>query len=414
LKIIKVTAYLLSLFLSCIILYSNYNLYYAPELISISGIEVDGDLVKQLNYLEKSLDGGTAYEMQKRYPEGFFFSYLMYGLSWCEIAKDLPEETSLKIKSVKEALKSLVNLESDYCKKNFSRDLSLPYGAFYFSWTNYLRAKILALSNNFPNRHNLAKDLRNGCDSISLALSISKSPFLESYPNQFWPADILPGIASLAIHDKLFETKYNKVIKDWFEKVESNSEKRQGLFPHSVDRSGKMLQNERGSSFGLILIMLKEIPGIYSESLLQFYIGTYLTYFVGLPMIREFAPSIDGGEDVDSGPIIFGNGSVATIVGAGVFRRYGILNISQKMFQTIECVGFPFEDRTEKKYLLGKFPIADFFIAWSKSLQTLEYKSSNSDSDSYWRMSFHLISFGVIILLLLPLFKSMKLFAKHL
>ncbi len=58
------------------------------------------DLLKQLNYLENKLDNGVDHEMQKQYPGGFFFSNLMYGLTWCEFAVDLPEGSTLKNKAV--------------------------------------------------------------------------------------------------------------------------------------------------------------------------------------------------------------------------------------------------------------------------------------------------------------------------
>ena len=404
-RLIKTIIIVIIIFLICIIFYANYNLYYSPELITSGPNQIDADLLKQLNYLEKSLNNGVAFEMQKQYPEGFFFSYLMYGLSWCELSKDLPEESLLKKKAIKESMMSLVKLESNYCKRSFSKELSLPFGAFYFSWINYLRAKILFLSNNFDKRITIENNFIRCCDVISKSIHKSSSPFLESYPNQYWPADILPGITSLSLHDKLFDPKFNKSIEEWFAKVETKQEFGHSLFPHSVDSTGKVIQDERGSSLGLVLILLKEIPQNYSDGLIQLYIRKYSSSFLGLPMIREYSQSFEGREDIDSGPIIFGNGAVATIVGAGVFRRYGILNISQKMFQTIECAGFPYEDSESRKYLLGKFPIADFFIAWIKSLNTLEYKTINNNADPDWRLTFHLISLTIVSILIALLFR---------
>jgi hypothetical protein len=336
----------------------------------------------------------------------------MYGLSWCELGRDLSEESPLKKRAVTESLKSLANLESDYCKSNFDKDLSLPFGAFYFSWTNYLRAKILSLPGNFQARKDLANKFDECCNKISAAINKSPSPFLESYLNRYWPADILPGIASLSIYDKLFSTRYTKTIEDWFTKIDTLQVINKCMFPHSVDSKGILIQNERGSSMGLILILLPDISESVAHNRLPDYRQKFLTDFFSLPTIREYAADYeedeDEVEDIDSGPVIFGNGSVATIIGAGVFKRHGLVNVSNKMFQSIECFGFPYTNNKNKKYLAGMFPMADFFIAWSKSQNIPANITVNSESDSKWRLTFHFASFIVIGLLMAMILKLMK------
>ena len=405
-KLIKLLLAVVLFFIIGLIFYSNYNLYYSPRLVTYGSVLVDEDLIKQLNYLKKSLNDGIAYKLQKQYPEGFFFSHLMYGLTWCEFAFDLPEGSKLKKKAIEEAIISLNKLESAYCKKNFNENLQLQYGAFYFSWTNYLRAKILLLSDNFSTRDKLISDFNFNCDTLSKVILDSDSPFFESYPNQFWPADILPGIASLSIHDILFNTIYDTVITHWFNKVESKQEPGEIIFPHSVNDKGITRQSARGSSLGLILILLKEISEINSGGIYILYNRTYRNSFFDLPMLQEYSGNNSGEEDVDSGPVICGYGSVATIIGAGVFKRYGELDLAERLNQTIECVGYPYENSDTKKYLLGKVPMADFFIAWVKSLKTLEYKTVNTNVNENWRLTFQITSvilISIIVVLLLKI-----------
>lgn len=392
-----------------LIVYSNLNLYHTPEFILIDGKKVNVDLVKQLNHLKKSLKEGVADKLQSEYPEGYFFANLMYGLTWCEFAFDLSDGSPLKNQAVNEAIYSLHNLEQEYCQQNFTQNLPLRFGAFYFCWTNYLRAKILALSNVFPDRDRIVSDFSFNCDTLSKIIFISESPFFESYPNQYWPADILPGITSLSLHDKLFNCRYDSTITYWFNKVESVKKYGEILFPHSVNQEGVALQSARGSSLGLILILLKEIPEIDAGSIYNLYNRVYRANFLGLPMIQEYPyDNIEKG-DVDSGPVIFGYGSVATIIGAGVFKRYGELNLAERFNQTIEFLGFPYEDSERKIYLAGQIPMADFFIAWVKSLRTLDYKTINTNADKHWRLLIHIISFLTIsILVVLILFIKRK------
>lgn len=388
-----------------VIIYSNYNLYYAPELQKHDGVFIDQDLIKQINYLKKSLVNGVADEMQKQYPEGFFFSHLIYGLTWCELAVNLPVESKLKKKALEEAIFSLNRLESDNCKKNFYKDLPLTYGSFYFNWTNYLRAKILQISDNFSTIDKIVSDFNSNCDTLSKKISCSDSPFFESYPNRSWPADILPGITSLSIHDKLFSPKYDLVIKFWFGKVKIRQNHGENIFPHSVNSKGIRIQNARGSSLGLILILLKEISEIDTDSIYSSYERVYKSGFLDLPMIREYEGVGSATGDIDSGPVVFGYGSVATIIGAGVFKRYGNIDLYMRLNQTIECLGFPYKNSETKKYLFGKIPMADFFIAWVKSLKTLEYNTISMDPDKYWRLPFHIVSLIIVSSLVLLIIK---------
>lgn len=407
-KILKIILVSILFFFISLIIYSNYNLYYSPRLVSYKSILVNEDLLKQLNYLKKSLNDGIAYKLQKQYPEGFFFSHLMYGLTWCEFAYDFPESSELKKKAIDEAIISLNKLESSYCKQNFNENLPLQYGAFYFSWTNYLRAKILLLSQKFSTRDKLISEFKYNCDTLSKIILDSDSPFFESYSNQYWPADILPGIASLSLHDIMFNPIYDSVITDWFSKVELKQKPGEIIFPHSVNNKGIAQQSAQGSSLGLILILLKEISEINSDGIYTLYNRAFRTSFLDLPMMQEYLGNNSSEGDVDSGPVICGYGSVATIIGAGVFKRYGELDLSTRLNQTIECIGYPCENSETKKYLLGEFPMADFFIAWVKSLKTLEYKTINTNANQNWRFTFQITSFILISILIVLLLKINK------
>lgn len=407
-KLIKILTYIISLCLIILILYANSNLYYKPKLISTSDNKIEADLLQQLKHLEMSIDAGVALEMQKQYPEGFFFSYLLYGLTWCEITKDLPEESSIKNHAILQAIKSLNNLESDLGKQNFTQNLSLPHGAFYFGWINYLKAKMLSSSVNFKGRDNIEKDYISGCLLISEAINKSKSPYLESYPNLYWPSDMIPAVAALKLYDKMFLPKYDSVIINWLQKVKNSQLLSSGLIPHQVDKNGSQIKAARGSSQSLILIILAEISEQFAKEQFTLYKARFSNHFLFMPMIKEYSAENNNTEDVDSGPILFGNGSVATIAGAGTFKRFGEITTSTRMYQTLECIGFPYTNGNGKKYLGGLFPMADFFIAWTKSQHTIVYKTSINKNDSLWRLPFHLLSSVFVALLLLPFYNLLK------
>jgi hypothetical protein len=47
------------------------------------------------------------------------------------------------------------------------------------------------------------------------ALVASDCPFLESYENQSWPADMFVAMASISNHDKIFIPRYQSEIHNW-------------------------------------------------------------------------------------------------------------------------------------------------------------------------------------------------------
>jgi hypothetical protein len=80
----------------------------------------------------------------------------------------------------------------------------------------------------------------------------------------------------------------------------------------------------------------------------------------------NFPKTARGKGDIDSGPLIFGAGPVAMIVGAGACRTNGDAFHDLEMNSTVDGFGFPL-GTDERRYLFGAMPIADLFIAWCRS-----------------------------------------------
>jgi hypothetical protein len=125
----------------------------------------------------------------------------------------------------------------------------------------------------------------------------------------------------------------------------------------------------------------------------------------GLPSFREYPKGQHGLGDIDSGPVIFGVGFSGTIVMIGTYAMFDNGDLAEKQYKTINAFGFGRTSGNQKKYLFGKLPIADAFIAWGRATE-LRYQGSSKINTDNWRMKFHMISLSVIMFFWLIYFRK--------
>ncbi len=352
------------------------------------------DLFLQLNYLSGELRNSAADDMQNIYPEGFIFTNVLYGLSWAEIAryKNIPD--SIKRRALSEAEWAFNEIKSERGRNLFERNKSLcpKYGIFYFGWKNYLKASILRVKPKISEKEK--NDFKLNCDSLVQCFSDLPVPYPESYRYSIWPADAFPAIASLSIHDQIFTPKYGEFILQWLRETEKYLDPKTGLIPHSVNYSNyKFREAARGSSTSLIIRLMAEIDRKKAKEYYHVFKENFYSTFLGFPVIREYPKGINGFGDIDSGPVIFGVGSAATIVSIGTARAVGDTEISDGLSKLIEIIGLPIQYHDKKMYGFGLHPIGDLFICWSKS--TLPTNGINQE------FSFSSLKITSIILLLI-------------
>lgn len=270
------------------------------------------------------------------------------------------------------------------------------YGVFYRGWTNYLLGRKLML---FPASQRDTVELalfQQNCKEIMLALSNQESPYLESYSRACWPADMVVAMASVKMHSILLDPYYEEEIKNWVQKVRGKTDAL-GLIPHSSKwESGETLEPSRGSSQSLILNFLIEIDEQFAKEQFEIYKGNFLDHRLGLPGIREYPENVDGFGDIDSGPVIWGIGGAASVVGQRTMAMFGEPTTAVGIRNSIETFGFGISVKGRKRYLLGKLPIADAFIAWSNSIEA--YENNRLSSERNWRFQFQMISLILILI----------------
>lgn len=356
------------------------------------------DIILQLNFIGTELKSNNlGNRMQEIFPEGFVFTNALYGLSWCELANSDTTNYELKSKALKEAIFAYNEINSDKARSIFDSQLKPENGIFYLGWNNYLLSNILKLDTTFAEFGRFKTIFTEQCEIINEALKENKSPYLQSYTNQSWPADMFVAMASINNFDKIFIPKYENLIFNWIAKVKYNLDPKTNLIPHKVNsHTAATLEGARGSSISLIIRLLAEIDPKFAKEQFELYKTNFVTTTFGLPSISEYPKGQFGNGDIDSGPVIFGVGFSGTIVSIGTFSKLGYLGLAERQYKTINTFGFGNKSENKKKYLFGLMPIADAFIAWGRATE-LNNQNLRKPTSFTWRVKFHVISILVLI-----------------
>lgn len=365
--------------------------------------ELTPEILPHLSYLRGALEDGTAEDMQSLFPEGYYFSYVLYGLSWVEAGLQSPQGSEVHQQALDEARRALQHLDSPAGTAVFSPTLDPPYGMFYAAWRNYLLAGILHLQPPAALDVDELADFQAKSQTLAEAIERSPTPFLPSYPGQAWPVDTFPGIVSLKAYSHLVNGRFELLIATWLEDVKTHVDPATGLVPHRTDPlTGQTLDGARATSQTLILRFLADIEPEWGEVQYQLFRQRYVMTRLGLPGVLEFPPERGGQGDVDSGPLLGGVSLSATAVFLGTSRLYGDREVETAVWQGGEALGGAITTGVGRRYALGALPIGDEFVVWSKAtapwFAPIQPTSYSAILPFWWRWPSHLISLGLLLL----------------
>jgi hypothetical protein len=197
-----------------------------------------GDLqttIAQLQFLSGSLDRGAASQMQRVFPEGYVFTWALYGLASAQAAGQLDSDDPRRAQLLHEAHRAVRNVESDEARVTFSANLDPPLGAFYSAWSLYARAAFVRAAGPNEVGREFLKRFEDDCRKFADALARSESPFLSSYSASAWPADTAVGIAALGIHDKVLSPRFGSEISRWAADVRTRLDHELGAIAHAAN-----------------------------------------------------------------------------------------------------------------------------------------------------------------------------------
>ena len=374
---------------------------YTPESADYGPGKLGEDVVPQLRFLGRALRRGAGERMQSLFPEGYFFTHVLYGLAWVEVGLRVPPESALHAEALEEADWALERLDTEAGRAPFSRDLDPPSGVFYSGWSNWLRGGLLLLAPEQSRPLALVDRFQAECAELALAFDRSPTPFLPAYPGQAWPVDSVVAIATLRLHDSLFPERFSMTIQRWLEEAQARLDPATGLLPHRADsRTGEVLEGARGSSQSLVARFLIEVDPEWGRSQYALFRRQFVAPFLGAPGVREHPGSVAGQGDIDSGPLVAGFSPSATVVMIAAAQVQGDREVADALIDASEAAGLPIRWAGAKRYLFGLLPIGDAFLVWAKTSRPWVATWSEATLPQVvqpgWRLPLHALSMIVV------------------
>ncbi len=365
---------------------THFNLrLYAP----IPAVTRYAQVKPQLINVRSALDKGLAQEMQQLFPEGYFFSYLLYGLSWINVGLQEEGGSKVRTQALQEARWVYQKLSEPDGYAPFPADLDPRYGIFYQGWRNYLLTGILRLQTQ-PDPTELER-YQDQCTQIAAAIKRSSSPFLASYTESVWPVDMFPALVSLRGYQEWIDGRYKPLIANWIQAVQAHSES----IPH---RTQPFQEEARATSQTLMLLLIPELDRSWAIAAYGQFRQDFVTQLFGLPSIREYPKGTSGKGDVDSGPLVAGISLSASVVAMGTARLNGDQALQQALWQGSELVGLPTPWFGQRRYWFGLLPIADEFVVWAQTATpwfATELEPQSYSVPFWWRWPSH--GFSLVI-----------------
>lgn len=328
---------------------------------------VAADAAPRLAFLSSALRDGTGTDMQALFPEGYFFTHVLYGLAQANTGTLDPERRGA---ALREARWALDRLDSPEGTAPFPADADPAYGVFHAGWSTYLRVRIVELAGGPDAAPDEAARLEEDTAELrdAFAASLDRgTPFLEAYPGQAWPVDSVVAAAALARDARVRGTgAHDAVLAAWQDAVAERTDPATGLIPHRVDAAtGAPAEVARGSSQALLLRFLPDIDPAWAARDRAAFQERFASPYGPLPGVREYPHGDDSPGDVDSGPLILGLSASASTVALGDAVVYGDTASAAALTGFAEALGMPVGFGGERRYLGGAVPVGDAFLVWS-------------------------------------------------
>jgi hypothetical protein len=352
----------------------------------------------QLRYLEKALDRGAAGRMQEMFPEGYVFTWALYGAACAQVAASGEGDPAVRAHLLDEAREATEAVRSDVARSTFPADLHPPGGAFYASWSLYVLAEYVRAAGASAVAPELIRTFEAEAQALASALGGPRGPFIESYPGLAWPADAAVGVAALGIFGQVVDSRFEPVVEGWVAAARERLSTELPALSH-IALPGREPGGVRGSSLALMSRVLVEVDREFARAQYDLLREHFVDYRLGVPGIREYPKGTRGGGDVDSGPLFLGYSGPAVVVGAAAARVHGDERLADILLGGTELVGVPLEWLGRRRYAGGLVPVGDAFIAWTRSSPMGSSEPWAPLLPQGWSIPFHLFS-AVIALFL--------------
>ncbi len=299
-------------------------------------------------YLKSQYAKKANYEESVAATEWPMFGSVFYLLTAEEIKKELDHQKDGKSDKIRRVLlqssNSAAKLIADPTTATW---VKVMWGKNYLTKENlfYRMLLIMGLSSyeNISGKNTYRAILTEQANSLADELSKAKHHVLDDYPGACYPNDVLWSVAAILRTDSILSTDHRQLAQQVVQALNTTFMTNQGLPGFMVDPMyGKTMELPRGCGNSGILIFAPELDRTVAN---QWY-GNYEKLYWqdnGLCRgFREFSKTLNYSyNDVDSGPVIKGFGSVATFFGIGAARAQGRLDHALPITQEMIVVCWP-------------------------------------------------------------------------
>jgi len=190
-------------------------------------------------------------------------------------------------------------------------------------------------------------------DAIRHRIAAEPSGVPETYPAERYPVDATAGVAALVLFG-LAKGQDDPVAVAWLrDTLPKLRDPKTGLLYQAVDADGKPLDAPRGSGTLLAAWFLGVADAKAGDRLYESAEKALGTTILTLGTMREYPEEDDARGDIDSGPVILGQGVSATgfAIGCALQRLDG--ERGRQLFKTAEVFGGPVESDGARNYANG-------------------------------------------------------------
>ncbi|MBI4559648.1 MAG: hypothetical protein HY706_18830 [Candidatus Hydrogenedentes bacterium] len=161
----------------------------------------------------------------------------------------------------------------------------------------------------------------------TLAQELEKAPFhlRDDYPGECYPSDVLWAVAAIQHAEELENVQPGELGQHLMAVLDGPVKAPEGLPAFQVDaESGSILQGARGCGNSGILVFAAELDPLIAQDWYRAHEANFWQVTGWAVGFREFARgALEDFMDVDSGPVLFGFGSVASVFGIGAAKSVG-------------------------------------------------------------------------------------------
>ena len=307
----------------------------------------------------------TPDSMNLAYFEGFsdellFIHYFMASMGYGQIIYQYPELDEKYIKNMEYCIDMMLTpavkaYDSDVWGEDPIEGVYNNTTKAHGAYLNYLNMA-LSLHNVVSKRSKYAK--LNDLISLHIVKQLKKSQYslIETYPDQYYPADISAALGSLGLYKQATGKQWKKVMWEATKDFDMLFRDSTGLVYHQIYITDELHYSEaRGASTAFSAYFMSFVNMVIARRLFESIEINLYTEYPLLAGVREYKEGVDGGMDEDSGPIVLGLGTAATGFTLASTKTFKHKKMFNKIFSVSSKVGGAVNTDTTFMYKRGSY-----------------------------------------------------------